>query len=128
MHPIIAERLPRLRELCRLYHVAKLDLFGSAASEQFNANCSDLDFVVDFLPVPAAMTMDTYFGFKEALEHLFERDVDLVERAAVRNPYFQEELDETKVPVYAAQCTQVVGGYPGRRGLHPGIHARFRRS
>jgi hypothetical protein len=102
MHPIIEERLPQLRELCRRYHVARLDVFGSAASEQFDAALSDLDFVVEYLPVPAAMTMDAYFGFKEALEHLFGRDVDLVERAAVRNPYFQEELDETKVPVYAA--------------------------
>lgn len=49
-----------------------------------------------------AMLMDAYFGFKAALEKLFGREVDLVERAAVRNPYFQEELSETQVPVYAA--------------------------
>ena len=101
MHPIIEERLPQLREIFRRYHVARLDVFGSAASERFDAARSDLDFVVGYLPAPEAMTMDAYFGFKEALEHLFEREVDLVERAAVRNPYFQEELDETRVPVYA---------------------------
>jgi len=102
MQPIIEERMPQLRELCRRYHVARLDVFGSAVSEQFDADRSDLDFVVEYLPVPAAMTMDAYFGFKEALEHLFGREVDLVERAAVRNPYFKEELDETQVAVYAA--------------------------
>ncbi|MEE8434174.1 MAG: nucleotidyltransferase domain-containing protein [bacterium] len=102
MQPIIEERMPQLRELCRRYHVARLDVFGSAAGERFDAARSDLDFVVEYLPVPAAMTMDAYFGFKEALEHLFEREVDLVERAAVRNPYFKEELDETRVVIYAA--------------------------
>ena len=102
MHSFIEERLPQLRELCRRYHVARLDVFGSAASERFDTTRSDLDFVVEYLPVTAAMTMDAYFGFKEGLEQLFGREVDLVERTAVRNPYFQEELEETQVPVYAA--------------------------
>ena len=102
MQSIIEERLPQLRELCRRYLVAKLDVFGSAASERFDTTHSDLDFVVEYLPVPEAMTMDAYFGFKEALEHLFGREVDLVERAAIRNPYFRIELEETQVPVYAA--------------------------
>ncbi len=102
MHQIIQERMPQLHELCLRYHVAKLDLFGSAASGRFDAGHGDLDFVVEYLPVQEAMTMDAYFGFKEGLEKLFGRDVDLVERAAVRNPYFQEEIDETQVPIYAA--------------------------
>ncbi len=102
MHPFIEERLPQLGELCRRYYVERLDVFGSAASERFDTAHSDLDFVVEYLPVPEAKTMDAYFGFKAALEKLFGREVDLVERAAVRNPYFQEELSETQVPVYAA--------------------------
>ena len=102
MLPIIQERLPQLQELCRRYQVARLYLFGSAASGRFDTENSDLDFVVEYLPAPEAMTMNAYFGFKADLEKLFEREVDLVERAAVRNPYFQEELSDTQVPVYAA--------------------------
>ena len=38
--------------------------------------------------------------FKFALEDLLKRSVDLVEYSAVRNPYFKEELDETKQLIY----------------------------
>lgn len=102
MHPIIEERLPEVRELCRRHHVASLALFGSAVGDRFDPARSDLDFLVEYLPVRDAMTMSAYFAFKEALERLFGRQVDLVERAAVRNPYFQEELEETQVQLYAA--------------------------
>jgi len=102
MHPIIEERLPHLRELCRRHNVARLAVFGSAVSERFDPARSDLDFVVEYLPGREALTLGAYLAFKEALERLFERKVDLVERAAVRNPYFREELEETQVQLYAA--------------------------
>ena len=102
MHSIIEERLAKLRELCRRYHVSRLALFGSAVGERFDPTRSDLDFVVEYLSIQEAMTMSAYFDFKEALERLFGREVDLVERAAVRNPYFREELEETQVQLYAA--------------------------
>lgn len=75
MNPIIEKRLPQLRELCRRYHVVRLDVFGPAASEQFDSARSDLDFMVEFLPVPAAMTMGAYLSFKEAMEQLLGREV-----------------------------------------------------
>lgn len=43
-----------------------------------------------------------YLDFADALEQLFQRPVDLVVERAVRNLYFKEELDETKVKLYAA--------------------------
>ena len=39
-----------LRELCRRYHVRRLDLFGSAARGDFVPARSDLDFLVDSTP------------------------------------------------------------------------------
>jgi predicted nucleotidyltransferase len=41
-------------------------------------------------------------GLKIELERLFGCEVDLVLGGNIRNPYFREELEETKVPVYAA--------------------------
>jgi len=46
---------------------------------------SDLDFLVEFQPLPAGTYANTYFGLIEALGHLFERRVDLVEAGSVRN-------------------------------------------
>ena len=41
-----------------------------------------------------------YFDLKFALEDLLQRDVDLVEYNAIRNPYFKAELDQTKQLIY----------------------------
>jgi uncharacterized protein len=102
MHSSIAERLPQLRALCRRYHVARLELFGSATGDAFDPAHSDLDFVVEYLPDPQADALEEFFGFKAALQALFGRSVDLVEASAVRNRYFREELEQSKVPLYAA--------------------------
>jgi predicted nucleotidyltransferase len=34
-----------------------------------------------------------FIDFKIALEQLFDRPVDLVERSAIRNPYFRKAVD-----------------------------------
>jgi len=61
-----------------------------------------LDFLVEFLPLEPGRYADAYFGLKEELETLFDRDVDLVMESAVVNPYFREELDHTRTALYAA--------------------------
>jgi len=61
-----------------------------------------LDFLVEFLPLEPGRYADAYFGLKEELETLFDRDVDLVMESAVVNPYFREELDRTRTALYAA--------------------------
>lgn len=38
----------------------------------------------------------------EDLENLFEREVDLVSYRLVKNPIFKEELERTKMSLYAA--------------------------
>ncbi len=102
MHPYVQERLPQVIDLCRQYHVKRLDLFGSGAGERFDPARSDLDFVVEYLPEGFTDPLGSYFGFKEGLEKLFRRKVDLVEAGGVKNRYFREELDATRVMVYAA--------------------------
>ena len=98
----IASHREELRELCRQFHVRRLDLFGSAAGEDFDPARSDLDFLVEFQPAPPCGYADAFFGLKESLEQLFGRPVDLVAAAAIRNPYFRESVDGAKVLLYAA--------------------------
>jgi uncharacterized protein len=43
-----------------------------------------------------------YFAFLFALQNLFGRDVDLVETAAVQNPYFLQSIAKDRVLLYAA--------------------------
>ena len=99
---ILNGKQERLVALCRQYHVRRLDLFGSAAGGGFDPATSDLDFLVEFNAAESLNRADQYFGFLEALETLFGRAVDLVQRSAIRNPYFAQEIQATRVLLYAA--------------------------
>ncbi len=91
-----------LEALCRRFGVRHLELFGSAAQERPPAQPEDLDFLVEFAQPTGPGYADRYFGLLEALEVLFGRPVDLVVASAVRNPYFRESVERTKVLLYAA--------------------------
>lgn len=60
----------QLLELCRKYDVLRLDLFGSAAREDFDPDRSDLDFLVQFNNFTIHNAADRYFDFLFDLETL----------------------------------------------------------
>ena len=98
----ISLRREEIRELCRRFHVRRLDLFGSAG-DHFDPARSDLDFLVEFdHGAPGAMSFKTFFGLKETLEALFGRSVDLVERSAIRNPYLKQSVERSRESVVEA--------------------------
>jgi predicted nucleotidyltransferase len=86
---------------CRLHGVSRLRIFGSATSERFDAERSDVDFLVEFAP-GAQDPFAAYFGLKEDLESLLGRRVDLVMADAVRNPHFAASASAGAEEVYAA--------------------------
>jgi predicted nucleotidyltransferase len=96
------QQLDTVRQLCQQHHVARLELFGSATTDQFDFSRSDLDFLVDFEPLSPAARADAYFGLLESLQDLFQRDIDLVEVEAVDNPYFRQTVDTQRMVLYAA--------------------------
>jgi len=98
----IAARQSDLVKLCREFHVQRLDLFGSTLNAAFNPVHSDLDFLVEFEPLSAGDYATAFFGFKEALERLFGRAVDLVVASAIRDPYFLQSVEQGKALLYAA--------------------------
>ena len=99
--PLVVERLDELRALCEKYRVKRLTLFGSAVKGTFDPETSDLDFVVEFLPdTPAGGLRGPYFSLLGELQELFGRNVDLVDRHHIQNPYFIEVLKLTQRPVY----------------------------
>lgn len=102
MHPDVARHQEALERLCRRFHVRRLELFGSAATGSFRPGESDVDFLVEFEPLPPGQYADAYFGLLFGLEDLLGRPIDLVAPEALKNPYFREAVDETKVLVFAA--------------------------
>ena len=102
MNPILEERLPELRDICRRRLVQRLSLFGSAMGSSFDPASSDLDFLVQFPSLSPSQHADCYFGLQEDLERLFERSVDLVEPEPLRNPYFRQAVEQNRELVYVA--------------------------
>lgn len=102
MIPELSEHRKEIEALCIRLSVQRLELFGSAAiAEELPAE-SDLDFLVEFGPLPPGTYADTYFGLRESLEQLFGRPVDLVVASAIKNPFFRESIAQTKALLYAA--------------------------
>lgn len=96
----ISERAKELEQLCIDYRVQRLDLLGSAVTGQYNPGESDLDFVVEFQPLPAGEYADAYFGLLESLEQLFNCPVDLIIGSANKNPYFLQSVEKTRTAIY----------------------------
>jgi uncharacterized protein len=101
MISLVAQKKNEVSALCQQFKVRRLDLFGSAAGENFS-DASDLDFVVSFTEEEPREYTRCYFSLVAALEKLFLRHVDLVTERSIRNTYFREEIELTRQPVYGA--------------------------
>ncbi|MCP4132096.1 MAG: hypothetical protein GY754_14065 [bacterium] len=99
---IITEKKEKIIELCIMNKVRRLELFGSVLNENFDEDSSDLDFLVEFLPQEPIAHADCYFKLLEALQDIFNRNIDLVEIVAIQNPYFLESINQTRSLLYAA--------------------------
>lgn len=102
VHDVVAARLAEIEDLCRTLGVRRLDVFGSAVSESFDVESSDVDILVDFDVTPDFDHFGTYFALKEGLEQILRRPVDLVISTSIRNPYFRQQVMDTKETLYAA--------------------------
>jgi uncharacterized protein len=102
MVELVERHRAEVEALCRRYHVKRLEVFGSAADGTFDPDRSDLDFLVEFLPMEAGPHAKAYFGVWFGLQDLFHRPVDMVETPAVTNPYFLRAIRLQRTTVYAS--------------------------
>jgi predicted nucleotidyltransferase len=103
MIDIITTRLPEIAALCRQYGVLRLELFGSAATGDFDPEQSDIDFLVEYPPdYDLGPWAARHFELQERLEQLLGRRVDLVMASALRKPRFIESVNQTRQLLYAA--------------------------
>jgi uncharacterized protein len=102
MPPIMNAKKVEVDDACRRFGVARLELFGSATENNFDASASDLDFLVSFNESARAKAFDNFFGLRERLEEIFLRPIDLVTVASIKNPYLRREIEKQRQPVYGA--------------------------
>jgi predicted nucleotidyltransferase len=99
LHPSIAIHQDEIIRLCKEYGVSRLEILGSAITDAFDPERSDVDFLVEF---SARFDYDRYFELIDDLERILGRSVQLVTRKYLRNPYFIHAVETTKLPLYAA--------------------------
>lgn len=105
MQPTIQIPLPQaeIAEFCQRWKICEFYLFGSVLRSDFRPD-SDIDVMVTF-------AADAQWGFefvqmKRELEALFQRDVDLLTKAAIEashNWIRRKEILETAKLIYVAR-------------------------
>lgn len=101
MPPIITSHMDEIRAICQRYGVETLYVFGSAANGTFDPATSDLDFMVD-LGAYGNDVAARYFDLYEALQTLFEREIDLITVRSRGDSNFLAEVEATRSEIYAA--------------------------
>ncbi len=96
---IIDNNIDNLKKLCVIYNVEKMYLFGSSLNSSFNEK-SDIDLLVKFKQIELSKYFDNYINFKEKLESLFGREVDLLEEQTLKNPILIKSIDNSKELIY----------------------------
>lgn len=91
----------RLEEICQRHGVSKLYVFGSFAIGT-ESNESDIDLLVEFLEPGPDGAFDRFTGLQFDLETFFRHKIDLIVNQPFRNSIFQQEVDKSKVLLYAA--------------------------
>lgn len=90
----------QIEAFCRKWKIRELALFGSVLRDDFRPD-SDVDVLVEF-------EGDDHPGYRgwlameEELHALLGRDVDLVEKSSVVNPYRRRHILASHQVVYAA--------------------------
>ncbi|MFC5282096.1 nucleotidyltransferase family protein [Pedobacter alpinus] len=92
-------KIKEIQNICKSNHVKSLFAFGSVLRKDFNEQ-SDIDLVVDFDETDPFKYADLYSSLKKSLENLLKRQIDLIEERGVKNRFFRQELDATKVKIY----------------------------
>jgi predicted nucleotidyltransferase len=101
---VIDDKLTTIREVCREYGVARLEVFGSVVDGDFDPERSDIDFLVEFAPTQdLGPWLVHYFNLKGKLEGVLGRSVDLVMASAPKSPYFLREVNRTRRTIYEAK-------------------------
>jgi predicted nucleotidyltransferase len=102
MTPLINEHREQITALCKKYRVRSLELFGSAASGEFDPRTSDVDLFYEFDTNDSVDLADRFFGLQRDLEQLLGLKIDLISRRDAQNPYFLQVANRHCVTLYAA--------------------------
>jgi predicted nucleotidyltransferase len=102
MLDLIRNNLEQIAVICRANKVKRLELFGSAARDDFDFTASDLDFLVEFESYEDPAIADHWFGLEEQLAELLNRKIDLCSLRKATDPLFLDVANQSRIGLYAA--------------------------
>jgi len=107
--PLIEQHRSEIVALCHNYSVERMELFGSAATDDFDHDRSDIDFLVAYPPdFDFGPWLSRFQDLERELASVLGRDVQLVMTSALRNPWFNREAAKTRTVIYdASQISEV---------------------
>lgn len=103
---LINQHREAIEKACAAFKVDELYTFGSILTDTFKPE-SDIDFIVSIYEKDPIEYAENYFDLKFALERIFNRKIDLLEKKAIRNKVFEDLINKQKVLVYARRTQGV---------------------
>lgn len=93
--------LPLIISLFEKHKIKDAYLFGSVITDKFDEEKSDVDFLVNFIDdIDPLEKGELLWSLRFSLEDNLKRPVDLITETSLKNPYFIEEINETKIKIY----------------------------
>ena len=90
----------RLSEFCRKWKITELGIFGSFLRDDFHDE-SDIDVLVSFSP-DSQWSLFHLIDMQGELSELMGREVDIVEKEALKNPFRRKEILNNVEVLYEA--------------------------
>jgi predicted nucleotidyltransferase len=90
----------KIKDFCRRWRITEFSLFGSVLRDDFRPD-SDVDVMVSF-DEGAGWSLFDIVEMEEELKSIFGRDVDLVEKGAIRNPFRRHSIMKNREVLHAA--------------------------
>jgi len=90
----------KIVDFCKRWQITEFALFGSALRSDFRPE-SDIDVLVTFAPNDHYSLFDLD-RMENELRGIFGRNIDLVEKATIRNPFRRQEILRTNQVIYTS--------------------------
>lgn len=89
----------QIEDFCKRWKIAEFSIFGSALRDDFSPK-SDVDVLISFEPdIP--WSLYDWVDMIEELRGILGREVDLVEKSGLRNPFRRREILSKRQVIYA---------------------------
>lgn len=96
----ISNKIKLLKPIFQLHKVEKAYLFGSVTTANFSAQ-SDIDLLITFQEnIDPLEKGELWWSLYDSLRVHFNREIDLITESSLKNPYFIEEVNNTKRLIY----------------------------